>query len=320
MGIELKNPLIVASSPLSSTTDKIKRCEDAGAAAVVIKSLFEEQINNERQTMLSNMDFGVHADAYAYLNQASTEFCIDEYVSIVEKALKSVSIPVIPSINCISSGKWLDYAKRFEDIGCQALEVNLFFLPANIKQTSAEIEKNYLEIAKELKKRLSIPVSLKLGVHFTALGKMLYDLSDLIGIDSFVLFNRFYRHNIDIDKIKLVDGSILSHQNEMEQSLQWISLLSGAVKADFVGATGIHTSESVIKQLLVGAKAVQLCSTLIENGLPQISKILTEIGTWMDQHQYKTISDFSGILSQNKSANPAEYERVQYVKSLINIK
>lgn len=320
MGLPLKNPLIVASSTLTSSVEKIISCEEAGAGAVIVRSLFEEQIINDKKSLLRDVDLSVHADAYDFFNQSTSNYFLDQYLSLVEKAQKSVMIPVIPSLNCVSNGNWLEYAIHFQEIGCKALELNLFLLPANVSQTGQVLEQNYLKIARKIKETLSIPVALKLGSHFSGMANLFHQFSDEIGIDGLVLFNRFYRNDIDIDSVKLVSGSSLSHASEMEQSLRWIALLSGELKADLVAATGIHSSEDIIKQLLVGAKAVQLCSTLLEKGLGQISLFLTEIESWMKNHQYEEVTEFNGILCQERSKRPEEYERVQYVKSLVHLK
>lgn len=319
MGLKLKNPLIVSSSKLTSTVDNIKECEAAGAAAVVMKSLFEEQIISDKRSMIGGLDASVHADAYDFFQQSSENFFLDQYLSQVEEAKNSVSIPVIPSLNCVHDGNWIEYASRFQEIGCKALELNLFIMPADARKSGAEIEKMYLEIARHIRSEISIPVALKLGPHFSGLANMIRTLSDEVGINAMVLFNRFYRPDVNIEKMKLMSGRIFSDPVEMALSLQWIALMSGEIKADLCAATGVHTGTDLIKQLLVGAASVQLCSTLYNNGFDQISTILEELRSWMERHEFGSIPEFQGKLCQERSDQPDEYERVQYVKVLTGL-
>lgn len=317
--LPLKNPIIVAASPLTASVEKIKACEAAGAAAVVVRSLFEEQINSQSRQLLQEVNYSVHADAYDFLNQMSENYYLDEYLTLVEEAMHAVSIPVIPSLNCISAGQWLNYASRFEKIGCPAIELNLFSLPADTQREGAAFEKNYLDIAARIKKAVSIPVALKLGSYFSGMANILFQFGNRIGIDGLVLFNRFFRHDIDLERVALTSGKPFSTPVESQQALQWIALLSGELRADLVGATGLHSWEAVVKQLLVGAKAVQLASVLMQKGLSEISRMLTEIEGWMERHHYSRLSDCIGLLSQERSDTPQEYERVQYVKSLVHL-
>ncbi len=318
MGINLKNPIITASSGLTSTLEGVKKCEDAGAGAVVLKSLFEEQITNEKNRMIGNMNFDTYTDAYDFFNASGSDYYLDEYLGLVEDTKTSLSIPVIASVNCVSPGQWTDYAERFENIGADALELNMFILPSNIATSGQEIEETYLKILDDVKKNINIPVSIKIGYHFSGMGNFI-NTAAKHGAQGIVLFNRFYKSDIDIDKMTLKAFPIISDPSEIYLSLQWISLLSGEVSADFSSATGIHDSEGAIKHLLAGAKSIQLCSTLMKNGLGRISDINTGIGAWMDKKGYNKISDFNGILNRESSSHPEAYERSQFIKSIVGI-
>lgn len=318
MGLELKTPVIAASSGLTASAEKVKEFEQAGAGAVVLKSLFEEQILFDSNKMTEGFNAEIHADALDFFNGMSSNYFMDEYLGTVEKAKKSVDIPVIASVNCVTDGTWIQYAKRFENVGADALELNVFNLPVNRKMSSEDYEKIYYNIAEEVKKHVSIPVAMKLSPHFTSLAGVLSNLADL-GIEGLVLFNRFYRPDIDINKLKITHAPIMSAAEEMSLSLQWIALLSGEIQADFAATTGVHNSEGVIKQLLAGAKAVQLCSALYKDGAAVFEKINKEILDWMDSNKFSGISDFNGMLCQEESNNPEAYERTQYMKAAVGI-
>ena len=318
MGIELNSPVIAASSGLTSSVSKVKELEQAGAGAVVLKSLFEEQILFDSNKMTEGYNAGVHADALDFFNGMSSNYFLDEYLGLVEDCKKAVDIPVIASVNCVSDGAWLKYAERFENVGADALELNVFNLPVNKKMSSEDYENIYYDIAKKIKSAVSIPVALKVSPHFTSLAKVIDNFADL-NIDALVLFNRFYRPDIDIDKLKMSHAPIFSAAEEMSLSLQWIALLSGEIEIDFAATTGVHDSEGVIKQLLAGAKAVQLCTTLYKNGPEVIKKINDELSKWMDSKNFGTISDFNGMLCQEESENPEAYERTQYMKAAVGI-
>ncbi len=318
LGLNLKNPIIAASSSLTGNLDNVKKCEDAGAGAVVLKSLFEEQITSDKNRMIGDMNFDAHTDAYDFFNAVGTDYYLDEYLGLVEDAKKSLSVPVIASVNCISPGQWTDYAERFENIGADALELNMFILPSNISTSGDTIEDTYLKILKNVKKNTNIPVSIKIGYHFSGMGNFI-NRAVKNGANGVVLFNRFYKIDIDIDKIELKSSPIISEPSEIHLALQWIALMAGEVPADFSAATGVHDAEGVIKHLLAGASSVQLCSTLLKNGVGRITDILRGLEEWMDKKEYGKISDFNGILSQENSSHPEAYERSQFIKSVVGL-
>ncbi len=318
LGLRLRNPIVVASSDLTSSVDKIVECEKAGAGAVVCKSLFEEQIEADTDSLANEVDLAQYSSAYEFIRQSGNYHYMDDYFARVEEAKKQVSIPVIASINCTTPGNWIDYARRFEAVGADALELNVFILPGNVQTPGIEIEKQYIEICRRITRKVSIPVSIKIGMHFSGLAHMLGRF-EAEGIRGFVLFNRFYQPDVDIERFRLTPAKIFSDPREMTHSLRWISLLSGEMDVDFAATTGIHDSEAVIKQLLVGATVTQLCTTLYQNGIEYIGTICSEIEQWMDQHSYDTIAKFRGTLCQESSQNPEQYERTQYVKALVGI-
>ena len=318
MGLKLQNPIIVASSSLTSTIDGVKRCEDAGAGAVVLKSLFEEQITSDTERMIGDMDYNAYTDAYDMFSSSSTDYYLNEYLGLVEKAKNALSIPVIPSVNCVSSQNWIDYAQRFISVGADALELNVFILPSNPDTSGAVIEEAYFNILQDVKKHIKIPVALKIGFHFSGMANFIRNLSRK-GADGLVLFNRFYRIDIDTKNLKLKPSGVISSPGEMALSLHWIALLSGEVNADLSAATGIHDGNSIVKQLLAGASSVQLCSVLLNEGLDTIQDMKQFVASWMDSKNYATIKDFKGILSQKSSDHPESYERSQYIKALVSI-
>ena len=318
MGLELDSPLIAASSGMTASVKKVKEFADAGAGAVVLKSLFEEQILYDSSKMTEGFNADVHADAADFFRGMSSSYFLDEYLGLVEECKKAVDIPVIASVNCVSDGAWIKYAERFEKVGSDALELNVFTIPVNKKLSSEDYEKNYYDIAEKIKKAVSIPVALKLSPHFTSLARVLENFAD-IGINGLVLFNRFYRPDIDIDKMTMSHAPIFSAPEEMSLVLQWIALLSGELDVDFAATTGVHETAGAVKQLLAGAKAVQLCSTVYNNGSEIFSKINSELESWMDSKGFAGISDFNGKLCQEVSANPDAYERTQYMKAAVGI-
>ncbi len=318
LGIPLENPLLVASSKLTSTLDSIKKCEDAGAGGVVLKSLFEEQIISDAGSMLEELDNTMHAEAYDYAHVMSEEYYLDSYLKLVEDAKKHVDIPVIASLNCVTAGKWIDYAKDFQTVGADALELNVFIIPADARITGPELEQIYVDITKKITKKVDLPVSMKIGPHFSGLANLMHVLQD-DGLKGLVLFNRFYKPDIDVEQLRLVPAKIFSAPQEMALVLQWVALMAGELDCDLSATTGVYDSNSVVKQLLAGAKTVQLCTTLMQNGIDYIKTILTGLANWMERHQFTSIEDFHGMLCQEKSEKPEAYERSQYIKALVGI-
>ena len=318
LGLKLSNPIIAASSGLTATADKVREVVDAGAGAVVLKSLFEEQIVADTHHDMKGAEIDAHAEAQDFLTHMGKDMHLDEHLKMVKEVKGKVSVPVIASLNCVTAREWMDYAVSLQKAGADALELNVFIMPASVKREGHDIEAVYLDIARKIRRRLSIPIAMKLGPHFSGLASMIRKLANE-GINGFVLFNRFYRPDVDIQKLRLKTGAMLSTPEEIGVSLQWIALLSGEMDAEFAAATGVHDGEAVIKQLLVGARVVQVCSTLYRHGLGRIGEMLRDLSAWMDGRAYKTIGDFNGLLCQERSESPDSYERSQYIKALVGV-
>lgn len=320
MGLSLKNPIIASSGPLTSNLESLKKLEDAGASAVVIKSIFQEQIDKDAvSTMEMDDAFLAHADAYGFLLGASEDHFIDEYLTLVEEAKKSLSIPVIASLNGCGDGNWIsEYAPRFASCGADAIELNHYEIGSNHKVDGKQIEKNYIKFAKTARKEISLPLSLKIGSHFSAPANMMHQF-DFVGINGLVLFNKFYNPDIDIETLEIKGGNPLSDSNDFFETLRWVSLMSKELRLDLCANTGIHTSSTIIKMILAGASSVELCSVLMRSGLGVIDTFLKEISEWMDKKGFNTIEEFKGKLAQEAIVDPTVWERTQYVKSIHNL-
>ncbi len=318
MGLTLKNPLVVASCSLTKKRDGVKKCAEAGAGAIVLKSLFEEQIDFEIKDMEKHLMPYWHPEALDYVQQMGMSFGPNEYLKLIEETKKAVPVPIIASLNCISPKWWITYAKQIVEAGADALELNIAIMPSDPNRTGTEIEDIYVKIVNEVKPHISIPFAVKIGPYFSSLAHLANRLSRE-GAAALVLFNRFYQPNIDTENLILAPGYNFSSPEDMGLSLRWIALLSGSIGCDLAASTGIHDGEGVIKQLLAGATVAQLCSTLYLNGLQQIGKILDELSTWMENKGFQSIKEFHGKLSQSESDKPELYERVQYIKALVGI-
>lgn len=318
LGLKLKNPLIASASPLSEDIDNFLRLEDAGASAVVQYSLFEEQITKEIQESGYYQTFGTEsfAESLSYFPKPS-QFRLgpEEYCDHIRLAKKRVGIPVIASLNGHTPGGWTKYAKDIEQAGADALELNIYFLATNINDSSARIENDYLEILRLVKEEVKIPVAVKLSPYFSALANMAQRL-DQAGANGLVLFNRFYQPDIDLEKLEIVPNVLLSNPHEMRLPLRWIAILYGHIKADMAATTGVHGAEDVLKMMMVGAKAVMLCSILLRKGIGHISKIHNDLLEWMDKHEYVSIKQMQGSMSQKRCTDPELFERANYMKVL----
>jgi dihydroorotate dehydrogenase (fumarate) len=315
LGLKLKNPVIVASSGLVNSTAGVIKCQQQGASAVILKSLFEEQILKEFDNH-KQLSEDMHPEAYDYIKSITSDFSETAYINLIKQCKNETNIPIIASINCISPERWTTYAKQIEQSGADALELNIAFMPDNLNLSSHEIHKKYYRIVAKVKETVSIPISVKVGPFFTSFGKFAKKLIEH-GADGLVLFNRFYQFDIDIDNIKISGDNKLSSSTEMHTSLRWIALLSGVLNCSFSASTGIHTAKDAVKQLLAGADTVQLCSTLYLNGYERIGVILQGIENWMKEHNYNSVSDFKGRMNRTISNFPDKYERIQYIKAII---
>lgn len=320
LGLELKNPIIVGSSGLTNTVEKVIEIEKAGAGAVVLKSLFEEQINYSTHKTFTESTDGLFAypEAEDYISNYTQENEVGNYLTLIRECKAKVNIPVIASINCVSSAEWITFARKIEDAGADALELNIFILPSNPKFTAAQNEQTYLDIAIAIVKEVSIPVALKLSYYFSGLAKSMLKLS-WTGIKGIVLFNRFFSPDIDIEKFEVTASNVFSGPGEIALPLRWIAMLSDRLHCDMAASTGIHNGEAVVKQLLAGAKAVQVASTVYKNGNGVIGEMTSFLEKWMDRHSFKTTEEFIGKMSFKETENPAVYERVQFMKHFSGI-
>ncbi len=315
LGLPLENPIVVSSSGLTDSLEGVRRCADAGAGAVVLRSIFEEQIEAQSAGLAGSApDVGYRLEAEEYLARYGREEAVGPYLELIQEAKRTVSVPVIASVHCVTAGGWTDFAARAQQAGADALELNVFVLPADPRRSAQANEKVYFDVAKAVTRKVSIPVALKVGPYFSGLAHTLTELSRT-GIRGLVLFNRFFPVDFDLETLKLVPGVIYSTPAEMQMSLRWISILSGRVRCDLAAATGVHDASGVIKQLLAGAAAVQVCSALYQNDVSYLATMVQGLGEWMERKGYERIAQFRGTLAQKHVANPAAYERVQFMKT-----
>jgi dihydroorotate dehydrogenase (fumarate) len=310
-GLSMKSPIIVSSSGLTSSVDRIKKVAAAGAGAVVLKSLFEEQINYEVGNMSDGHDYPEAGD---YIRTYARENSLGQYLSSIREAKDAVDIPVIASINCVSASEWIDFAAKIADAGADALELNIYFLPINKDTDPREYEKTYLNIVTEVKKLTSLPLIIKLGNGFSNITWMVNQLYQR-GAAAVVLFNRFYAPDINTDDLSFGSAEVLSTPAELRNSLRWIGIVSSQVdQLDLAASTGVHSGMAVVKQILAGAMAVQICSVLYRNGLDYIKDMTVEMLKWMEKNHYKSPDDFRGKMNYGSLDDPSVYERAQFMK------
>jgi dihydroorotate dehydrogenase (fumarate) len=322
MGLKLKNPIVPSASPLSKTVDMVKRLEDAGSAAVVVYSLFEEQLTHDAGEMDHYLSYGTEsfAEALTYF-PAANDFHMgpEEYLRHISNLKSAVSIPVIGSLNGVSAGGWMKYAKLIEEAGADALELNVYYIPTNIDKEGTIIEEIYVRNLMKIKKSIKIPVAMKLSPYFSSMSNMAKKL-DTAGADALVLFNRFYQPDIDLADLEVVPNLELSSNFEMRLPLRWIAILYGKIKANLAATTGIHNHEDVIKMIMAGADITCLCSELLGNGIGRITEILRDMEKWMEEKEYTSVEQMKGSVSQKSVSDPAAFERANYMKALNNYK
>jgi dihydroorotate dehydrogenase (fumarate) len=318
MGLTLKNPIVPSASPLSKKIGGIREMEDAGAAAITIYSLFEEQIDFEalaRHHFLEQTVF-MSAEATSYFPKAADYNRGPEgYLDLIREAKATVDVPIIGSLNGVTPGGWTRYARLIEEAGADALELNIYLVPTRTNLSSDDVENTCLEILREVKAQVKIPVAMKLSPFFSAMPNMAYRL-DRAGADALVLFNRFYQPDFDLEELTVVPHLVLSNSNEMRLPLRWIAILYGDVKASLALTTGVHTSEDVVKAIMAGANIVNVCSVLLEKGPGYIAELVKGLGEWMAAHEYESVEQMRGSLSQRNVAEPAAFERANYMKVL----
>ncbi|HOT95998.1 MAG TPA: dihydroorotate dehydrogenase-like protein [bacterium] len=318
MGLKLKNPLVPSASPLSKELDTIKKLEDAGAAAIVLYSLFEEQISYEAEELDHFLTYGTDsfAEALSYFPQAQ-EFNLgpEGYLEHIRKAKQATGIPIIASLNGVSTGGWIDYAKKMEQAGADGLELNVYMLATDPARSSAEIEEVYVEVLKAVKSSVKIPVAMKLSPYFSAMAAMAKRL-DEAGADALVLFNRFYQPDLDLEALEVKPGITLSTPADLRLPLRWIAILYGRIKASMAGSSGVYTAADALKLIMAGADVANLCAALLKNGPAHLGKVLDEMSAWLEEHEYASLKMARGSMSQKNVAEPAAYERANYIKAL----
>lgn len=315
LGLRLRNPLIAGSSGLTNSLEDLIKLEKNGAVAVVLKSIFEEEIVLELEHTFSQMSSQgfIYPETMEYFDYDEIEDTVSGYLKLIRDAKAHLQIPVIASINCVTAQKWTHFAKEIEDAGADALELNAFILPSDFSRTGTDFEQVYFDIITEVRKHISIPIALKVSYFFSNLGPFIQRLSTS-GVSGLVLFNRFYNPDFDIDKMQVTATNVLSSPQEISTSLRWVAILSERVSCDLAASTGIHDGKGAVKQILAGAQAVQVASALYLHGPEHLQGMLREMEDWMEEKGYTSLDQFRGKMSQTRSKNPAAYERVQFMK------
>ena len=318
MGMDLKNPIVVSACPLSHEIANIRAIEDAGASGLVLYSLFEEQIGHETLELDHHLSVGTEsfAEAMSYFPEPEVYHRgPEEYLEHIRKAKDAVDIPIMGSLNGVSLGGWVDYAKLIEDAGADALELNVYYIPTDLDLAGSDVEQRYLDVLANVKESVSFPVAVKLNPFFSSMANMAKRF-DEAGADALVLFNRFYQPDIDLDELEVTPNVILSTPQAMRLPLRWVAILHGRVKADLAATSGIHVASDVLKMLMVGAKVTMMCSALLKNGIGHVWKVLEEVQEWMAENEYESVDQMQGSMSQQSCAEPTAFERANYMKAL----
>ncbi len=318
MGLTLKHPVVPSASPLPKSVSAVRRLEDAGAAAVTMYSIFEEQIDIQALTLHHFLEQGTfsQAEAMSYFpSYDEYKTGPEEYLELISRARQAVDIPIIGSLNGVTLGGWTKYAQKIEQAGADALELNVYYIPTNGGQSATEVEQLYVDILKEVKAHVHIPVAMKLSPYFSAMAHMAKTL-DAEGADALVLFNRFYQPDFDVEELTVGPNLVLSNSNELRLPLRWIAILYGQVKCSLALTTGVHTSEDAIKAIMAGADVANVCSVLLHQGVGKIREIVDGMQAWMDAHEYESLAQMKGSLSQRNCPEPAAFERANYMKAL----
>ncbi len=318
LGLKLKNPLVPSSSPLTRNLSSLKRLEDSGAAAIVLYSLFEEQITMESQNLNHYLTQGIESfpEALTYFPEAKEyESGPDEYMEHISRAKESLGIPIIASLNGVSTGGWIKFARNLQEAGADALELNVYYIPTDPNLSGGEVEQIYIDILKDVKEALTIPVAMKLNPYFSAMSNMARRLVEA-GADGLVLFNRFYQPDFDIENLEVVPHLLLSTSSELRLPLRWIAILYDRVETDLALTTGVHTVEDVLKGLMAGANVTMMASELLRNGVGRLNEILVDLERWLEEYEYESLNQLQGSLSQANCAEPAAFERANYMRVL----
>ena len=318
LGLPLKNPIIAAASPLSRTAEGIKKLEAAGASAVVLPSLFEEEIEQEMHVLDHFLQVGTesYSEALSYFPQPEEGVKASEvYLDTIRQAKASVKVPIIGSLNGATPGGWIRHATMMEEAGIDALELNLYYVPSDPRQAGHSVETQYLQAVQYALSCVSVPVSVKISPYFSSLPFFARELAEF-GAKGIVLFNRFYQPDIDLESLEIVSDLSLSRSEDLRLPLRWTAILASQLNLDIAITTGVHTGQDVLKSMMAGAKVVMIASELLQNGIGQISKIVTDMESWMQEHEYESIVQMQGSMRQQSVAEPAMYERANYMKIL----
>jgi dihydroorotate dehydrogenase (fumarate) len=319
LGLNLQSPVIVGSSGLTNSVENVIEYEKQGAGAVVLKSLFEEQIMHEvNYTLGQDAVANQYPEAFDYISNFSRSNSIDKYLTLIRECRKSVNIPVIASINCATDAEWTNFARKVQDAGASALELNIFVLPSDPSGSPEQLEKVYFSILERVIRQVTVPVALKISSYFSGLANSAQKLA-WSGAKGLVLFNRFFSPDIDIEDLEVKATHVLSSPDEIYMPLRWVAILADKVSCDLAGTTGVHDSEGMIKMMLAGAKAVEIVSTIYKNGPGQIRLMVNVLEHWMDDHDYASTGEFIGKMSLKNASDPVAYERVQFMKHFAGI-
>ncbi len=318
LGLTLKNPLVHSASPLSEHLDKMKRLEDAGASAIVMYSLFEEQIRLESHQLDHYLSYGVESqpEAHSYLPEAdSYRVGPDEYLEKIRRAREALSIPIIASLNGASRGGWVEYARKMQDAGAHALELNIYLIPTDPETLGSDVELMYVDTVRAVRAEVTIPLSVKVSPFFSSMANMARRFK-AAGADGLVLFNRFYQPDFDLETLEVVPHLVLSRSAEMRLPLRWVAILYGRVDVDFAITSGVHTAEDVVKGIMAGANATMMTSAVLQDGIERMATVLDGVKRWMEEREYTSVAQMRGSMSQKNCAEPAAFERANYMKML----
>ena len=318
LGLSLKNPLVVSPSPLCEDLGAIRKMEDAGASAVVLHSLFEEQLTIDSQDLDRFLTSGTEsfAEALSYFpDMGQFKLGPEAYLEHIQKAKKAVKIPIIGSLNGVSTGGWVSFAKKIEQAGADALELNVYYIATDPDMSGAQVEQMYADLVRDVRASLKIPIAVKLGPYFSSMASVARRL-DQAGANGLVLFNRFYQPDFDLEKLEVIPNLNLSRSEELRLRLCWVAILSGRIKADMAITGGVHTAEDVIKSMMAGAKVAMMTSALLKNGIEHMETVLADLRAWMEEHEYESIQQMQGSMSRKSVADPTAFSRANYLKVL----
>ena len=319
LGFQLKSPLVAAASPLSHKVDTVRALEDAGVGAVVMYSLFEEQLVHEGDVIDNyfNRTSELSSESQSYFEPETFKMGGEDYLEQIQKLKKAVDLPIIASLNGVSSGGWINYAKKMEQAGADALELNIYYVPTEIDMTASELEDSYVDLVTDVRKEIHIPLSVKLSPYFTSMPNITHKLVKA-GANGLVLFNRFYQPDLDVEALEVVSHLVLSASEEMRLPMRWVAILRGDLNADLALTSGVHTATDMIKGIMAGANVVQVASELLVKGPERAKEMLAEMEKWMQEYEYTSVHQMCGCMSQKSVANPAAYERANYMKMLMS--